>query len=221
MRIMVFIVVLNYTVRLFNFPPLFIHFRPEIPAYLEITRRTLLDTSTTVRLIMFAAIIASLLTSAVAFAPSRMASKVSSLKMGFENELGAQAPLGFWDPLGLLKNADQDRFDRLRYVEVKHGRITMLAILGHIVTTKGDRLPGNIAFGLPFADMKAGLGAFETIPFGGLVQLFFFIGVLELGFGSIQTDIEEDCIKRMEQFGWDKATQVSTLMQLKDITSLT
>ena len=50
--------------------------------------------------------------------------------MGFESEIGAQAPLGFWDPLGLLKDADQERFDRLRYVETKHGRISMLAFLG-------------------------------------------------------------------------------------------
>jgi hypothetical protein len=47
----------------------------------------------------------------------------SCLKMSFESEIGAQAPLGFWDPLGLLKDADQERFDRLRYVENKHGRI--------------------------------------------------------------------------------------------------
>ena len=40
----------------------------------------------------------------------------SSLKMQFSEALGAQAPLGFWDPLGLLKDADQERFDRLRYV---------------------------------------------------------------------------------------------------------
>lgn len=43
--------------------------------------------------------------------------------------------IAFWDPLNLLKNADQARFDRLRKVEVKHGRISMLVILGHLVTT--------------------------------------------------------------------------------------
>ena len=42
----------------------------------------------------------------------------SALKMSFSQELGAQAPLGFWDPLGLLKDADQERFDRLRYVSI-------------------------------------------------------------------------------------------------------
>jgi hypothetical protein len=38
--------------------------------------------------------------------------------MEFETEIGAQPPLGFWDPLGLLKDADQARFDRLRYVSI-------------------------------------------------------------------------------------------------------
>ena len=86
----------------------------------------------------------------------QVVTRPSSLKMTFEAEIGAQPPLGFWDPLGLLKDADQDRFDRLRYVEVKHGRISMLAILGHLVTTAGWRLPGDIAYGLPFKDMKTG-----------------------------------------------------------------
>ena len=89
----------------------------------------------------FATIVASL-TGAVAFAPASRVSSSSALKMGFENALGAQPPLGFWDPLGILVDADQEKFDRLRYVEVKHGRISMLAVLGHIVTTAGVRLPG-------------------------------------------------------------------------------
>ncbi len=54
------------------------------------------------------------------------------MKMGFENEIGAQAPLGFWDPLGLLEGQDQEFFDKLRYQEIKHGRIAMIAVLGHI-----------------------------------------------------------------------------------------
>eukprot|EP01041_Mallomonas_annulata_P006880 gene6880-biopygen3318 len=86
----------------------------------------------------------------------------SAIKMGFENALGAQAPLGFWGPLGLLKDADQARFDRLRYVEVKHDRISMLAILGHLVTTAA-------------AD---------------IAQIIAFIGLIELGFNSRQVEIE-------------------------------
>ena len=42
------------------------------------------------------AIAASLLASATAFAPVARKSSSTSLSMGFENELGAQAPLGFF-----------------------------------------------------------------------------------------------------------------------------
>lgn len=47
----------------------------------------------------------------------------------------------------------------------------MLAILGHIVTTAGTRLPGNIAYDLPFTSVKSGLAAFDTIPAAGIMQL--------------------------------------------------
>ena len=40
-----------------------------------------------------------------------------------------------------MENVDQERFDRLRSVEIKHGRVSMLAVLGHIVTSNGIRLP--------------------------------------------------------------------------------
>ena len=149
------------------------------------------------------------LLSAVAFAPgpvSRVA-RGSSLKIGMafqaDREIGAQAPLGFWDPLGLLNDADQQRFDRLRYVETKHGRISMLAILGHLVTTAGIRLPGEIAFGIKFADVPSGLKAFDVIPAAGTAQIIAFIGLIELGFNARQEEIEEAQIKAS---GWDQAT---------------
>ena len=47
------------------------------------------------------AIVASLLASAAAFAPAAQKTSSTALK-AFENELGAQAPLGFFDPLGLV-----------------------------------------------------------------------------------------------------------------------
>ena len=88
-----------------------------------------------------------------------------------QNAIGAQPPLGYWDPLGLLKNADQARFNRLREVERKHGRISMLAVLGHLVTTYGYRLDGEIAYGIPFSSIKSGLAAFDQIPAAGGIQL--------------------------------------------------
>ena len=144
------------------------------------------------------------LSSVAAFVPPCQSSiGKMSLKMSFENALGAQPPLGFWDPLGILKDADERRFSRLRYVEVKHGRIAMLAVLGHIVTAAGIRLPGNIAYNLPFSSMKTGLAAFETIPAAGTAQLIAFIGLIEIGFGARQDEIEEAQLKASK---WDAET---------------
>merc|ERR1711997_1213995 len=38
----------------------------------------------------------------------------------FESELGVQAPVGYWDPLGLAKDGDADTFRRRRESEIKH-----------------------------------------------------------------------------------------------------
>ena len=71
----------------------------------------------------------------------------------YDSELGAQAPLGFWDPLNFLDD-DEEKFDRFRYVELKHGRVAMLAFLGEIVTRAGIHLPGTIdKSGTTFASM--------------------------------------------------------------------
>jgi Chlorophyll A-B binding protein len=138
-------------------------------------------------------------------------SRSTFLKMSFEEALGAQAPLGFWDPLGLLKEADQERFDRLRYVENKHGRISMLAVLGHLVTTAGIHLPGDIAFGTPFASVDNGLaGLFgeHAVPQQGLTQLIIFIGAVDLGFTNYaQPEVEAACLAKMEEVGWDEQKQ--------------
>ena len=93
-----------------------------------------LDSTTLIDMFRAILTIASLV-GAAAFAPVSQVARSSALKMSFESEIGAQPPLGFWDPLGLLDDADQARFDRLRCVENKHGRISMLAILGHLVTS--------------------------------------------------------------------------------------
>jgi hypothetical protein len=159
---------------------------------------------------MKSVIILSILAAVVAFSPSgrMMVRKTSSLQMGdFSKEIGAQAPLGFWDPLGLLMNAEQERFDYLRDAELKHGRIAMLAVLGHIVTTKGDRLPGEIAYGVPFTSIRSGLAAFEDIPAAGFWQVVLFIGLIEYGWGYQKENIEESCTKAMNSLKWSEATQ--------------
>eukprot|EP01040_Poterioochromonas_malhamensis_P006684 gene6684-7202_t len=122
-----------------------------------------------------------ILTSVHAFSPSPIGLKRNfALRMGFESEIGAQPPLGFFDPLGLLKDADQDRFERLRYVEVKHGRIAMLAVLGHLVQ-QNWRFPGYIDLeGHKFADLPNGFAGLAAVPAFGLVQIFLSIGWWEV-----------------------------------------
>jgi hypothetical protein len=160
---------------------------------------------------MFRAVVLALaLTTALGFqAPvaQRPAARSATVVKAFEGELGAQPPLGFWDPLGLLENADQDRFDRLREVELKHGRVSMLAVLGHVVTTAGVRLPGNIDLdGDQFSDIPTGLAALGAVPPFGLVQIFFFAGFLEL---FVMKDVTEDAEfvgdfrNGYIDFGWD------------------
>jgi hypothetical protein len=155
---------------------------------------------------------AALLGSAAAFAPASTGKAATALN-AFESELGAQAPLGFFDPLGMLDDADQERFDRLRYVEVKHGRICQLAFLGQIVTRNGIHLPGDIDLsGNSFESFPNGWAAIngpDAISGSGLAQIIFFVGTLELGVmrdganGAAPGDFPGDFRNGSLDFGWD------------------
>jgi len=103
----------------------------------------------------------------------------------------------------LLEEADQERFDRLRAVETKHGRIAMMAVLGHIVTSAGVRLPGEIAYGVPFTSVKNGLAALESMPLAGIAQIIAFIGLIEIGYTTRQEEIEAAQLKASK---WNEAT---------------
>jgi len=154
---------------------------------------------------MKSAILATLVASAAAFAPAQQKASSTSLA-AFEDELGVQPPLGFFDPLGLLNNASQERFDQLRYTELKHGRVSMLAVAGFLANYGGLRLPGDIDFhGTSFASIPSGLSALSAIPKGGAVQLVAFIFVLEFimrdnsGTGEFVGDFRSGTI----DYGWD------------------
>jgi len=158
---------------------------------------------------MKSAILATLIAAAAAFAPAQQKASSTSLS-AFEDALGAQPPLGLWDPFGLISNGDQDRFDRLRYVEVKHGRICMLAFLGNIITRAGLHLPGNIdSAGHSFDSYGNGWAAIgaDGISSAGTYQIIAFIGFLELvvmkdvnGEGDFPGDFRNGLL----DFGWDQ-----------------
>merc|ERR1719301_35937 len=93
----------------------------------------------------------------------------------FENELGVQAPVGFWDPLGFTANGDVAAFKRRRTVEIKHGRVSMLACMGYIAP-EYIRFPGYLSpsTGLKFADLPNGLQATSKVSPVGWLQWVLF-----------------------------------------------
>jgi len=161
------------------------------------------------------AILAAAAGSAAAFAPTQKAASSTSLS-AFEDEVGSQAPLGFFDPLGLVADGDTDKFERLRYVEIKHGRIAQLAFLGRTVTQAGIRLPGDIDYsGTSFDSIPAGFGALSAIPQAGLIQMVAFVGFLELFVmkditgGEFVGDFRNDSL----DFGWDTFDEETKLQK--------
>mmetsp|Transcript_32599 Transcript_32599/g.37529 ORF Transcript_32599/g.37529 Transcript_32599/m.37529 type:complete len:400 (+) Transcript_32599:131-1330(+) len=69
--------------------------------------------------------------------------KDSAGKIAFANAVGQTAPLGYWDPIGFTADGDQDKFDTYQLFEITHGRVSMLAVTGYLVTgPAGLRFPG-------------------------------------------------------------------------------
>eukprot|EP00441_Pelagodinium_beii_P036796 CAMPEP_0197631210 /NCGR_PEP_ID=MMETSP1338-20131121/8452_1 /TAXON_ID=43686 ORGANISM="Pelagodinium beii, Strain RCC1491" /NCGR_SAMPLE_ID=MMETSP1338 /ASSEMBLY_ACC=CAM_ASM_000754 /LENGTH=423 /DNA_ID=CAMNT_0043202621 /DNA_START=70 /DNA_END=1337 /DNA_ORIENTATION=+ len=101
-------------------------------------------------------------------------------RKAFENELGVQAPVGFWDPAGYTVDGDQELFTRRRETEIKHGRVAMLAALGYIVP-EYTRFPGSLSpsQGLDFTSVPNGLAALSQVPGSGWLQIFLFLGLME------------------------------------------
>merc|ERR1719367_2184716 len=62
----------------------------------------------------------------------------------FENELGVQPPVGFWDPLGFTEDGVVEDFRRRREAELKNGRVAMFATIGYI-TQEYFKFPGFLS----------------------------------------------------------------------------
>merc|ERR1719270_1092624 len=99
----------------------------------------------------------------------------------FENELGVQAPVGFWDPAGLAADGNADNFRRRRETEIKHGRISMLATMGYITPELTGKFSGYLSpsAGLKFADIPNGLAAVSKVPAVGWLQIVIYGGLCE------------------------------------------
>lgn len=81
---------------------------------------------------------------------------------------------------GLAADGDADVFNRRRAVELKHGRVAMLAVTGYIIQSL-FRLPGEIDLdGTTFDSIPNGLGAIGAVPSLGWLQIVGSIGYWEL-----------------------------------------
>jgi len=121
----------------------------------------------------------------------------------FESELGVQAPVGFWDPVGFTKDGDEASYKRRRSVEIKHGRICMLATMGYITPEITGKFPGYLSPSaeLKFADIPNGLAAISKVPGAGWAQIVAYMGYCEFsgGFDDYKTGTPGD-------YGWKALT---------------
>merc|ERR1712050_416369 len=124
----------------------------------------------------------------------------------FEDELGVQAPVGFWDPAGFTADGDVAAFKRRRSVEIKHGRICMLATMGYITPEITGKLPGYLSpsAGLKFEDVPNGLAAISKVPGLGWSQIFMWCAYAEI------TNGYEWDTKEPGNVGWNPPLLVSS-----------
>eukprot|EP00561_Arcocellulus_cornucervis_P012542 CAMPEP_0185799506 /NCGR_PEP_ID=MMETSP1322-20130828/358_1 /TAXON_ID=265543 /ORGANISM="Minutocellus polymorphus, Strain RCC2270" /LENGTH=191 /DNA_ID=CAMNT_0028495083 /DNA_START=32 /DNA_END=607 /DNA_ORIENTATION=- len=138
---------------------------------------------------------------AAAFAPSANVARSSTALAGdLSGEIGAQAPLGFWDPLDMTNGGEKDTFEELRAIELKHGRVAMLGVVGYLSTYAGNRFPG--AEGSP-----SGLQALWNMSLNDYLWIFGTCAILEIcnsdraGTSEFRGDWRNGF-----DFGWDKQT---------------
>jgi len=92
------------------------------------------------------------------------------------------SPSALLGSLGFCKDGDEAKFRRRRVVEIKHGRVSMLACLGYIIP-EYVRFPGYLSPSedIKFADVPSGLAALSKVPALGWAQIITFIGLIEAG----------------------------------------
>jgi light-harvesting complex I chlorophyll a/b binding protein 1 len=98
-------------------------------------------------------------------------------------DIGTTRPLGVYDPLGLMTK-NPEKYRRFQELEIKHGRIAMLAVLHVIVTGAGYRWAGYCSYlsfpPLKFEDIPGGtLASWAALPQAGWAQIVALIAILD------------------------------------------
>ena len=149
---------------------------------------------------------ASLLATASAFTTSApKASSATALMAAADSDFGAMAPLGVYDPCGFLADGTQETLDYYREIELRHGRVAMLAVTGYLTTAAGVRLPGmeDVPGGFKaiteIANLPAEVRGVLPLTLGTVWALTFTMQDLK-GEAEFPGDYRNGFI----DFGWDK-----------------
>lgn len=108
------------------------------------------------------------------------------------DEIGVMPPLGRWDPLQ-IREQGPERYRRFVEMEIKHGRMSMAAVTGVLVTYSGLRWPGflSTAEQIKFSDIPGGaISSWAALPIAAWFQIVLFISFLEVYF--LKQDPEKD-----------------------------
>jgi len=121
---------------------------------------------------------------------SRPAARTNGVSMAVEDLVGGindpifgGTPEGkIFDPLGL--GADEASLYRRRCVEIKHGRVCMVAFLGMTVGPNDLFTPSHALLSpsqnLHFDDIPGGIAAIDAVPAAGWIQIIALVGAHEL-----------------------------------------
>jgi len=114
---------------------------------------------------------------------SPVSMKVEDLVGGINDPIFGGTPEGkIFDPLGL--GQDEAALYRRRCVEIKHGRVCMVAFLGMTVGPKELIQPTHAllspSLDLHFDDIPGGIAAINAVPAAGWFQIIALVGVHEL-----------------------------------------
>ena len=116
--------------------------------------------------------------------------------------------MGLWDPLGLIEDGNETKFNNLREYEITHGRVAMLAVVGYLTTAAGIRFPGA-------EDIPAGLKSFDALLAtkdgqNVLLQMLAFFAVATIvnreatWLPDVKAEFPGDYRNNALDFGWDK-----------------
>jgi len=100
------------------------------------------------------------------------------------DEIGVLPPLGRWDPLQ-IREQGPERYRRFVEMEIKHGRMSMAAVTGVLVTYSGMRWPGYLSTseGIKFSDIPGGaISSWAALPIASWFQIVLFVSFLEIYF---------------------------------------